>query len=146
MTCSRCEKEWCWSCGCKVEHEDALDFHFLNPYGCFLKAGFFDGDIPNLLISLLVLILFPIIVYFIITAFTAKILRDKMRFLSYFDTYIDDENDFERVVRCFTIGLLLLPVGLVGLVLCIPAYLYNIVRFVVDLFKILLSMVCCSCY
>ena len=91
MTCSRCEKEWCWSCGCKVEHENALDFHLLNPYGCFFRAGFFDGDIPNLLVSLLVLTGFPVIVYIVITACTVRMLREK-GYVAYFDVNYEDEN------------------------------------------------------
>jgi uncharacterized membrane protein YhaH (DUF805 family) len=120
-----------------------VDYHLLNPYGCFLKAGVFDGDIPNLIMSMVVLLLFPLIVYLVVTAVVVRLLRDIG--ISYFETESEDDTIPELILRVWVIGLLMIPVGLVGVVLCIPAFIYNIYRFIVDLCRILPSIFCCCC-
>jgi hypothetical protein len=64
-------------CGSKLDIHAPVA-HNYNPYGCFLKLGFFDGDFGNLIWSLGVLLLFPILVYLVSVNHFAKWIKDKL--------------------------------------------------------------------
>lgn len=121
----------------------------MNPFGCFFKVSDFP-EVLNVLWTMGVLTLFPILIYFVGTLFFFRSIKNWRR-IEYFERYYggyDGETLVEKTYRCFMIGLLYLPFGILLYIISLPvslaAFLFNLYRLLIDILRLVgHGMFCC---
>jgi len=109
-----------------------------------MLAGIFDGVLANLVWHLGVILLYPILLYIVTIACTAHFIRGHESIAARFEKHSVD-NQYLNMIRVFGNGILMVLVGLLGVAVCLPAFILTLVRFLIEIVKAIPSL-CCYCF
>ena len=112
-----------------------------------MLVGVFDGLIGNLFWHLLVILLYPVLLYILTVGLTGHYIRkytneDSVRAGRFNSHYDYDENFLQKLMRVFGNGVLMLFVGPIGVLAGLPAIFLLIARFILELLKALPRLIC----